>query len=119
MQGDLQDGSASHNPAWQRSLRKVPFVQELMSDKRKKDDFEDDGRTIADMSGVERPSLFGHIDFKPTKSVEQSERNREPLDKKQTRSYIFATVLSGLAIGGVFIIAGALLITFLLTIWAH
>lgn len=27
--------------------------------RRHEDDFEDDGRVIADMSGVERPSLFG------------------------------------------------------------
>lgn len=33
-----------------------------MGTKRHKDDFEDDGRVIADMSGVGRPSLFfGHM----------------------------------------------------------
>lgn len=90
----------------------------------RKNDFEDDGRTIVDMSGVERPNL---LTFRlPHRKTDESRRDgsadgqqKEPiaLDKKQSRSVIFGTVLAGLLIAGIFIACGALVIWLLTLIW--
>ena len=82
--------------------------------------FEDDGRTIADMSGVERPSMFGHIfSLKHRRGDNNDKENSEPLTKEQNRMYMSATILAALAIGGVFIAAGAIAIAVMLALWAH
>lgn len=92
----------------------------------RKTDFEDDGRTIVDMSGVERPNL---LTFRLSrKKTERLRRDTEPadgqsqstiadLDKKQSRSVIFGTVLAGLVIAGIFIACGALVIYLLTVVW--
>lgn len=84
--------------------------------------FEDDGRTIADMSGVDRPSLLGSwfgIRLNKGKKGEKNDDGSEPLTKKQNRMYMSATLLAALAIGGVFIAAGAIAIAVMLALWAH
>ncbi len=88
----------------------------------KRNDFEDDGRTIADMSGIERPSLFSFR--KPQKREEVIEKSQKPwendgLNKKQGRQYIFATILAGLAVAGVFIVCGAIAIALMTLFWKH
>ena len=90
-------------------------------------DFEDDGRTIVDMSGVERPLLLGFRLPHRKKESQQTEAQpseaserpweKQGLNKKQQRSYILGTVLAGLAIAGVFIAAGALFIYLLTLLW--
>ena len=91
---------------------------------KKKTPFEDDGRTIADMSGVERPSLF--LFRFPSKKGKTEEKNNEETDdlsrpvmpKGQTKSYMLGTVMAALLIAGVFILAGAAVIALLIAIWA-
>lgn len=84
-----------------------------------KEPFEDDGRTIADMSGVERPSMFGHMfSFKPKKGDNKNDGS-EPLTKKQNRMYMSATIIAALVIAGVFIAAGAIVIAIMLAVWTH
>lgn len=91
---------------------------------------DDDGRTIADMSGLERPRLIvpRHWDnvSKPTAAPtpEQEEacpRPWEPvadeLSSEDRRVYILAAVGSGLLIGGIFILAAVLLILAMLALW--
>ena len=81
--------------------------------------FEDDGRTIADMSGVERPSMFGHMfNLKPKKG-DKKDDGADTLTKKQNRMYMSATIIAALVIAGVFIIAGAIAIAIMLAIWTH
>ncbi len=47
---------------------------------RKKEAFEDDGRTIFDMSGVSRPGLFGHWDEMPGRFEEEEPSGEESGD---------------------------------------
>ena len=84
-----------------------------------KEPFEDDGRTIADMSGVERPSMFGHMFSLKPKKGDKQEGGSEPLTKKQNRMYMSATLIAALIIAGVFIAAGAIVIAIMLAVWTH
>lgn len=87
---------------------------------RRKRDFEDDGRTIADMSGVEGPSLFGARPVKP-KDTDAQEKKRnseeEGFSKEFRRMYISIALKATLAIAAVFLVAGALFILFCQHIW--
>ena len=84
--------------------------------KKKKDDFEDDGRTIADMSGVSRTPLW-------IPRIPALERRRKKIEKPveltrtEEKHVIGAAILAGLVIALVFIGAGALLIWLLTMIW--
>ncbi len=87
---------------------------------RRKRDFEDDGRTIADMSGVEGPRLFGVRPAKPKDANEQeSKRNSEEegFSKEFRRMYISVALKATLAIAAVFLVAGALFILFCQYVW--
>lgn len=98
---------------------------------------DDDGRTIADMSGLERPRLIvpRHWDNihksnippvpEPELEPEQEEKSPRPwepsadeLSPEDRRVYILAAVGSGLLIGGIFILAAVLLILAMLALWA-
>ena len=102
-----------------------------MSDDR----FEDDGRTVADMSGIERPNIFGlrrrlKEQKKPEKTPEPPEANEEPeeqaapapeikyeMSAKDRRAYIAGAMGAAMLIGAVFIVAAAILIIVLLLAW--
>lgn len=87
--------------------------------KKQKEPFEDDGRTIADMSFVESAStsLIGRLPRRHEKTNEEASRNAEPLTKRQNRAAIGGALLAALVIGGVFIVAGAIAIGVMLAIW--
>lgn len=86
----------------------------------KKPSWEDDGRTIADMSGVEHPSLFGHLPRKKRSDPEAHENSEQPtMTKEQNRAYIGGALLAGLLIALVFIVAGAIAIALMLAVWTH
>ena len=73
---------------------------------------DDDGRTIADMSGVERPSLFH---FRPSRRQEETPSEgeiprREPIEKHTRRAYILAAVGSALLVTAIFLAVAALFI---------
>lgn len=88
---------------------------------------DDDGRVIADMSGISRPGLIrpGHPDSKPQPRPEQPEGQEENLrpwedsgmSREDRKAYIWAALKSALLIGGIYIVAFGLLIVFLLWIW--
>ncbi|MBR5044528.1 MAG: hypothetical protein IKX66_04190 [Clostridia bacterium] len=84
----------------------------------KKEPFEDDGRTVADMSGVENPStsLLGRFP-KRRRTEKDGETPSAPLTKKQNRMVIAGALLAALLIGGVFIIGGAIAIAIMLAFW--
>ncbi len=89
---------------------------------KKYDDFEDDGRTIADMSGIERPSLFAFRSTRKRKDKESGESAQNPAEnvqmtKSQNRAYMTGAILAGLAIVGVFIACGALVIFLMTLFW--
>lgn len=92
--------------------------------KKRKEYQDDDGRTIADMSGVSRPSLMGHM---PSRS-----RTRKPADEAfSTRSslpqedmspgarmwYMLGALKAALLIALAFIVGLGLLVLLMLLIW--
>ena len=86
--------------------------------KKKYDD--DDGRTIADMSGLERPNMimpqFGHPKNKnQTKAT--SDGNNTDLSREERRSYIGGALLAALLITAIFIVVFGVAIWLMLTVW--
>ena len=101
-----------------------------MGRKRVYDD--DDGRTIADMSGLERPRLIlpRHWDtvhkpaVTPSPEPEQEEPvsrpwepSRDEMSSEDRKVYIFAALRADLLIGGIYILAAVLLIVAMLALW--
>ena len=90
-----------------------------MAPRRHTDDPEDDGRVIADMSAVERPSLMGHI---PTRRRE-ARKSRAPkrpkveLTSKERIWMAIGALRAGLTVGCVYVVFLAVLVFGLLAIW--
>ena len=95
----------------------------------KKDDFyeEDDGRTIADMSGIERqPTFLPHFhrkrsDFSaPDAPVRTTARGSAAgeLTREERNAAIRGALKAGLLIAGVYILAAAALIVAMQLLWS-
>ena len=96
----------------------------------KKDDFyeEDDGRTIADMSGIERqPAFLPHFrrkrsDFSAPESPRATDRPWEnsvgELTREERSAAIRGALKAGMLIAGVYIGAAALLILAIQALWS-
>ena len=86
---------------------------------------DDDGRTIVDMSGVERPSMFGHMLPKKDNPVfsapeEKSDRPWEDngYSRSERRAAVFGALKAGLLIALAYIVGlGALIAILLYVIW--
>lgn len=103
-----------------------------MERKRKLPDH-DDGRTIADMSGVERPSLLGSLAGERMRdaikrsghaSREEHPRTDRPwedtgLSREERRWYLLGALKAALLIALVFIVGLGLFIALLLLLWNH
>lgn len=88
--------------------------------KKMKEPFEDDGRTIADMSGVENhhASLIGRLPRRNRDRDDETPKTpAEPLTKRQGRMAIGGALLAALLVGGVFIVGGAIAILIMLLLW--
>lgn len=95
----------------------------------KKKEYIDDGHTIADMSGVERPGMFGHFPAgrkhmnsesgRDSASPQQEEGTQPPFTRKERRMYTLAAVKAGLLIGLVYIIGIGALIGLMYLAWHH
>ena len=92
-----------------------------MSMSTRKDHPDDDGRTIADMSGIQRQPVFiPKIPKRQTAENGENEHKKENglfLTKKEKTAYILGTLKSALLIDAVFAAAFALLIILMLIIW--
>ncbi len=102
-----------------------------MREKKKKDDFEDDGRVIADMNLEGMPWNnpkpyrlgFGRKPGGNMPGARQDEDNTNtqpeipPLTKKETRRIAANAMLAGLGVAMVFVIAAALFILFCVHVW--
>ena len=85
---------------------------------------DDDGRTIADMNGVERRNLiiprFPKADEPETSDEGQVQRDRpwedKSLSKSETKSFIFGTLSAGLLLVLIFLLGGAAVIGLILWI---
>lgn len=80
---------------------------------------DDDGRTIADMSDIQRQNLFS---FKvPEKKSHHEEENDRPwenrMSREERRATVFGALGASLAIGMCYIIGLGAVIGFLLLIW--
>ncbi len=85
---------------------------------------EDDNRTIADMSGIERPAAFlprfpgRRRETEPGRAPEATPNQpEEPLSPEDRRLYIFAALKAALLIAGVFIAGLGLVIWLMLALW--
>lgn len=76
---------------------------------------EDDGRTVADMSGIERPSLRLPRRERDVSPEEGPEKDFSPEDR---RLYVFAALRAALLIGLVFIAGLGAVILALLALWS-
>ena len=76
-------------------------------------DPEDDGRVIADMSGLDRPHpLFGGLP-----RISNSKKSSAPFSKQDRRAYTLAALASALCIGAVYL-AGLGIVIWLITLLA-
>ena len=91
--------------------------------------FEDDGRTVADMSGIEpQPMLIPRIrkrrdraDFREPDAPAANDRPWDTsgeLSREERNAAIGGALKAGLLIGGVFLIAGALAILAMQALWS-
>lgn len=93
---------------------------------RKQNEFEeDDNRTIADMSGVQRPRLFGGLFFPqvgtgrriPEVKEHETEAEKPELLPGEKKWYILGAIKAALLIGVVYIGVLGALILLLLYMW--
>ena len=86
--------------------------------RREKNDFEDDGRVIADMSAVERPSLLGHVpEHRRDVEPRAPRRPRVELTTKERVWMALGALKAGLTIGCVYVVVLGLVIVALLALW--
>ena len=85
---------------------------------------DDDGRVVADMSGLERqPMLLPRLPKRKkenTAATPEDAGAQQPelqLTAEERRSYMAGAVGAGLLIAGIFIAAAAIIITLLLLLW--
>lgn len=89
----------------------------------KKDHFEDDGRTVADMSDISRRPLFGHLpgEKAPARTPAQPEQQKDEahprgnsaFSKEDRRAVFFGSLKATLLIGSVYLLGFALIILLL------
>lgn len=98
-----------------------------MKKKEKKKYDDDDGRTIADMSGVDHPAAFfpkipgdSDVSKKKPESCRDDERPWEDnsLSKEERRAYILGALGAALLIAAIFIAVFGILIWLLLAVWS-
>lgn len=89
---------------------------------------DDDGRVIADMSGISRPGLIlpGEPSSRPRpqqpKPQEETEEDLRPwedsgMSREDRRAYIWAALKSALLIGAIYVVAFGLLIALMIWLW--
>ena len=82
---------------------------------------DDDGRTVADMSGIGRqPLLLPRFKKRGDRDPDQTEGAQQPdvpLSKEERRSYLFGALGAALLIAAVFVVVFAVAIIILLQFW--
>ncbi len=88
-------------------------------------DFEDDGRTIAEMDipgmpwhdAVHAPARFGRRRGRMNSEIASQASEMPPLSRRETWGIIANAVLAGLTIAGIFIAAMVLFVLFCIYVW--
>ena len=97
-----------------------------MRRRRQTDEIEDDGRVIADMSGVERPSLFGHAPGQRGRSGAEppdahvNRARREPAVKLTTKERVWmalGALKAGFLVSMVYVLLLAVVLLVLFLLW--
>ena len=82
---------------------------------------DDDGHTIADMSGISRPSAFvPRKEASQRKEREDSflfEKNEEPFTREERRVYILAALKASLLIAAAFIVGLGAVVLIMVLVW--
>ena len=87
-----------------------------MARRRKRDDFEDDGRTIVPMDVDGMPwHIEGVRD--PFRKKDAPPSDRPPMSRYERRGYLWAAVKAGLLIAAVFAVGYALFLLFCRFVW--
>ncbi|NJE80522.1 hypothetical protein E0L17_04180 [Olsenella sp. SW781] len=90
----------------------------MAAGRRERNDFEDDGRVIADMSAVGRPSLLGHVPERGRDVEPRAPRRpRVELTTKERIWMALGALKAGLTIGCVYVVVLGLVIVALLALW--
>lgn len=87
-----------------------------------KQSYDDDGRTIADMSDLDRqPLLLPHLPKRKKENAgpEQPDENQPELQltQEERRAYLGGAISASMLLAGVFIAVGAIVIILLLLLW--
>ena len=89
-----------------------------MAARRRTDDFEDDGRVIADMSAVERPSLMGHLPERRGPAEPRAPRRpKVELTTKERLWMMLGALRAGLTVGCVYVVFLGVIIFGQLAFW--
>ncbi len=117
MMEETPQSGVSLNEVRQASVQTARACPDLRSRQRtgldrSKIDAWDDGRTIADMSGLERPSLRKKEDRDIPISGDAPQ-----MDKEDRRMYLFGAMGAALTIALIFIGAAAIVILLMLFFW--
>lgn len=98
----------------------------MVRGRRQTDEIEDDGRVIADMSGVERPSLFGHMPGRHERrgtapSAEHRSRSkREPAVRLTTKERVWlalGALKAGFLLSMVYVVLFVIVLLALSLLW--
>lgn len=89
----------------------------MARDRKRYDD--DDGRTIASMEGVERPSLMGHAPERVSPSREEGSGKPLDLTPEERKWAVLGALKAALAVGFVYLGAIVALVLLLLFIWGQ
>ena len=92
---------------------------------KKDNGFQDDGRSVADMSGTYDIGLSGFTSLKRFRKKRKEKESGEtetkihedPLTKWETRKLAVNAMLAGLLVGVVFVVGALLFILFALNVW--
>ena len=79
---------------------------------------DDDGRTVADMSGIERqPLIIPRFKKRRSASTEEENQPEIQLTKQERASYAFGALSASLLIAAVFVVVFAVVIFLLVMFW--
>ena len=78
---------------------------------------DDDGRTVADMSGIERQPLLLPRFRRKDKAAEEPETDGLGWSREERRAVVLGSIGAVLVIAFVFLAAAALVIGLMLTVW--
>jgi hypothetical protein len=88
---------------------------------RQKSSWEDDGRTVADMSGVSRPSMFlprrPHEAPAPEPAPSDRPWEEQPYSRKERFLLVLGALKATLLIAGAFLLGLGIVIFLLLKLW--